>query len=287
MSSSLTDAQVSFYKENGYYKPLRVFSETEMVDLRAEIEAVEARYSHGSLPAPLNQYFRYDGQIVMPFMVRVARNPAILDAVESIIGPDLMVWSAELFIKDGGSVAKVSWHQDLTYWGMGGTDLQVSAWLAVTNVDANNGCMRFVPGSHKLDIVSHRDTFAEDNLLSRGQEVAVEVDERDAVLDDLLSGEMSLHHGKIFHASGPNHSDDRRIGLVVRYISPALQRTLPGRDYAMLVRGVDNHMNWNNVAPPVTLFGENEIHTYNTVLREQQKVLAQDSGKPLSHFAMG
>ncbi|MCY4541799.1 MAG: phytanoyl-CoA dioxygenase family protein [Rhodobacteraceae bacterium] len=286
MSASLSNQQRSSYLENGYIKPLRVMSERSAARLRAEIEAIEAKYPNGKLPAPLNQYFRYDGQLVMPFLVDVARKPVILDAVESLIGPNIMVWSIELFIKEAGSQAKVTWHQDLTYWGMGGTDLQVTAWIALTDVSELAGCMRFVPGSQKLDIVSHHDTFSEDNLLSRGQEIEVDVDENDAVLDDLRPGEMSLHHGKIFHASGPNNSDDRRIGLVIRYVSPEIERTGSGRDYAMLVRGIDQEMNWVNVAAPVVLFGQDELRMYGDVMRDKEKILAQDSEQPLSSFDM-
>ena len=287
MPASLTKQQKAFYLENGYIKPLRAMSVQSASMLRAEIEAVEAKYPNGALPAPLNQYFRYDGQIVMPFLVDVARTPEILDAVESVIGPNIMIWSIELFIKEAGSQAKVTWHQDLTYWGMGGTDLQASAWIAVTDVNEQAGCMRFVPGSQKLDIVSHHDTFSDDNLLSRGQEIEVDVDEQDAVLDELRPGEMSLHHGKIFHASGPNNSDDRRIGLVIRYISPSIRRTGPARDYAMLARGIDQEMNWVNLAPPARLFGEDELGLYAAVMRDKEKIFAQDSTRPLSHFAAG
>ena len=82
----------------------------------------------------------------------------------------------------------------------------------------SNGAMQVIPGSHRLDQIPHRDTFAKHNLLTRGQEVAVEVDERQAVRLDLRPGEMSLHHVRLVHGSPPNTSDDRRIGYAIRYI---------------------------------------------------------------------
>jgi ectoine hydroxylase-related dioxygenase (phytanoyl-CoA dioxygenase family) len=183
----------------------------------------------------------------MPDIDRLVREPAILDPVESLLGPDLMVWSTEFFIKEPHTPNHVSWHQDLTYWGLDNTD-EVTAWLALSDVTVESGCMRFVPGSHKQDIVPHHDTFADDNMLSRGQEIAVEVGE-DAAVDIVLKpGQMSLHHGRIFHGSGPNQSDDRRFGVAIRYIAPSMRQAVGTRDYAVLVRGEDRFGHF--VTPP-------------------------------------
>ena len=127
-----------------------------------------------------------------------------LDAIESILGPDLLLWSCEYFIKEANSRNMVSWHQDLTYWGMDGSDHEVTAWVALSPATEHSGCMKFVAGSHRESLVPHTDTFADNNLLSRGQEIAVEVDEEDATIAALKPGQMSLHHGRMFHASGPN-----------------------------------------------------------------------------------
>lgn len=270
----LDSIQSERYREAGYIKPIRVFSRQQASEICNRIAVIEQRSRDGEYPAEIGQYFRVNGQIVMTLLAELGRTPAILDAVESIIGPDIMLWSCELFIKEAHSASIVTWHQDLTYWGMGGTDLQTSAWVALTEATADNGAMRFLPGSHKLDIVPHEDTFDMDNLLSRGQEVAVEVNEDNAVLDDLGAGEMSLHHGKLFHASGPNVTDRRRIGMVMRYISPELARAAPGRDYAMVVRGKNPSGNWISVAPPTVDFGRSELDLYNTILDFQAGTLA-------------
>ena len=228
-----------------------------------------------------------NGQIVIPLLYEMTRTEAVLDAVESVLGPNLLVWSCELFIKEAGSEKIVSWHQDMTYWGMGGSDKQATAWIAITNVSEEAGCMRFVPGSHKQQLVPHIDKFSEDNLLSRGQEVSVDVDEDDAVLDDLAPGEMSIHHGRIFHASGPNRSSDRRIGVAIRYVAPDLERSASGRDFATLVRGVDKCGNWINAAPPMKLLGESEMATYNLIMEAQASILGEgaEQAVPLYNVA--
>jgi ectoine hydroxylase-related dioxygenase (phytanoyl-CoA dioxygenase family) len=157
---------------------------------------------------------------------------------------------------------------------MDGTDHEVTAWVALSPATVESGCMKFVPGSHRRTIVPHIDTFAADNLLSRGQEIAVEVDEAEAVPVVLRPGQMSLHHGRLFHASGPNVTDDRRIGFVVRFIRPDTPKAGKGRDYAMLARGCDRSLTRINMAPPPGSFSPAALALYEEVLAEQANTLA-------------
>ena len=270
----LTEEQKQSYRDKGYVMPLRLFSGEEALKVRQEIEDLERNHSAGSGTHDLNRLFRINGQVAIPLLAQIAQTPELLDAVEDLIGPDLMVWSCELFIKEAGTEKIVSWHQDLTYWGLGETDDEVTAWIAFSDVSREAGCMRFIPGSHKQRILPHRDTFDEGNLLSRGQEIAVEVNEDEAVFDVLKPGEMSLHHGRLFHASGPNHSGDRRIGMAIRYISPNVEHSADHNDYAMLVRGANRNRNWINFAPARHLFGENEMRLYDEILAAQAGTLS-------------
>lgn len=284
MAGSLSTSQINAFHEDGFLMPLRGFTEAQAQAFRTRVEDLEARYPTGSLPQPLNQYFRVNGHVVLPFLVDIATQPPILDAAESILGPDLLLWSVEFFIKEAGSEAIVSWHQDITYWGMEGTYEQISAWIALTNVTEQSGCMRFVPGSHKQNLVEHRDTFAANNLLSRGQELAVDVDEDEAVLDELRPGEFSLHHGRMFHASGPNRSDDRRIGMVVRFITPQVATAQGTRDFAMVVRGCDTVGNRRAIAPPAVEFGAAELALYDRILAEQAGTLGAGAEDKINYY---
>ena len=284
MNGSLSKDEVARYHREGYLQPITVFSTERSREIRRGIEAIERDYAKGDLPLDLAHYFRVNGELVIPLLAEIAKTKPILDAIASVLGPNLMVWSCELFIKEPRSEKIVSWHQDLTYWGMGGSDLQASAWIAISDVTEASGCMRFVPGSHKQQLVPHTDTFNANNLLSRGQEIAVEVDERDAVPNILQPGEMSIHHGRMFHASGPNLSNNRRIAIVIRYVTPELIRDAPGSDYAMLVRGVDSCKNWINVAPPQTLFGQSELQLYDKILQDKESVLSAGATKKSGLF---
>ena len=284
MTTALSNAQIARYHEDGFVKPIRALSTQQAATIRAEIEALERDHADGAGGHTLGQFFRVNGQVTIPLLAQIARTPAVLDAVESILGPDLLVWSCELFIKEAGSEKIVSWHQDLTYWGMGETDDEITAWIAISDVSERAGCMRFVPGSHKLRIQPHNDSFDADNLLSRGQEVAVEVDEADAVPDTLEPGEMSLHHGRLFHASGPNRSGDRRIGMAIRYVTPAVEQTIAARDYAMLVRGADHSCNWINIAPPAGLFAPASLALYDRILNDQAAALTAGAAQAVGLY---
>ena len=283
MLRTLSSAQVASYNENGFLCGVPVIDDPSISAIRNEIERLERDFSHGASGRSLNQYFRVNGHVVIPLLANLARTPAILDAVESLLGENLLAWSVEFFIKEAGSSKVVSWHQDLTYWGMGETNNEVTAWVALSNVSVEAGCMRFIPGSHHGKIVDHTDTFAEENLLSRGQNIAG-VDEDKAVYGALKPGQMSLHHGRCFHASGPNRSDDRRIGLAIRYVTPEVRQEAGGDDYAMLVRGCDVTRGWINIAGPRGLFMQQDLDLYERILRDQTATLAAGAEGKLSLY---
>lgn len=270
----LTEIQRAQYQRDGFLAPIPAFSQKATVDLRAQIENLETAHQDPISGRPLGQFFRVNGQIVLPVLAEMAANPLITDPVSDILGPNLLVWSVELFIKEPHTESVVSWHQDLTYWGMGETNDELTAWVALSDVSVQAGAMRFIPGSHAGSIVDHRDTFDDNNLLSRGQSIDG-VDEAQAVHGALKPGEMSFHHGRVFHASGPNKSDDRRIGCAIRYVTPEVEQSANGRDYAMLVRGEDAVGGWIPVPKPQTAFSRDSLALYDEILAHQTQVLAE------------
>ncbi len=274
MPMGLSLEQIEAYQRDGFLTRIRAFDLNEVAMARQAIEALEEQCSDGAGGHSLNQFFRVNGHLVIPLLAEISKAETILDSVEALLGPNLLVWSVELFIKEPGSGKTVSWHQDLTYWGMGDTDDEVTAWIALSDVSIEAGCMRFIPGSHKEGMVAHHDTFCDHNLLSRGQEIG-SVDESQAVFGALRPGEMSFHHGRCFHASGPNLSGDRRIGVAIRYVTPDVRNEAPGRDYAMLVRGQDAAKGWINVAGPRRLFAPEDLTAYDQILQDQSAFLTE------------
>ncbi len=267
MAGSLTPEQVSAYERDGFLFPIRVLSRGEAGAFRAELERLEAgcRGAH-----PLGRYLALNAHCVLPFVHRIVTHPAILDAVEAVLGPDLLVWGSEVFIKEPQSTTYVSWHQDLAYWGMGSTDQEVTAWLALTEVFPENGCMRFVAGSHNKALLRHEETLARDNVLFRGQVLPVEIDESRAVEVRLSPGQLSLHHGRMFHASGPNRSEQRRIGVAVRYITPDVVPQQLERDYALLARGQNRSARFDLIPPPGATLGRDELQRFEAIASHQE-----------------
>ncbi|MCV2868245.1 phytanoyl-CoA dioxygenase family protein [Defluviimonas sp. WL0002] len=265
----LSKAAVDRYWEDGYLHPIKAISPAQAAEWRAELEAIERDWLDAGLPLPLNTYKRVNANCVLPLAHRIGTHPAILDVVEDVLGPDLLIYGVEFFIKEPHTRHKVSMHQDLTYWGLGAIDGMVTMWLALSPATLASGCMEFVAGSHRNPILPHDDTFAEDNLLSRGQEIKVDVAPEDRVPIELMPGELSLHHGLTIHGSGPNTSDDRRIGAVVRYIRPEVAQEVGDKDYAMLARGADRMRNFILYSPPTQNFTPQSLALYEEIRSAQ------------------
>ena len=234
------------YAHDGFVFPIDAISESEARSIRDDLEVAEAELADD--PEKLMLLRSYPDRL-LPSFDKLIRNPNLITAVSTILGTNLMVWNSGLFIKEANTSKVVTWHQDLNYWGLDEVN-EITAWVALSSSDVASGCMRFVPGTHTRQIVPHADTFAENNLLSRGQEIAVEVDDSDAVDVILKPGQASLHHGHLFHASGPNTTDDRRIGSAIRYISTSMKQKTGDRTLVALVSGEDRYDHFSIAGPP-------------------------------------
>ena len=244
MSKRLDRAAVDQYREEGYYFPIDVLDADEVAANRARLEAFEAGQGQ-----PVHGPQRSKSHLLFKWVDDLMRHPRILDAVEDLIGPDLLCWNTIFWIKEAQSPSFVSWHQDVRYWGLDTSEL-VTAWVALSPATEESGCMRVLPGSHREEVLPHRDEYHDDNLLTRGQEIAVEVDESKTVSMALAPGQASLHNVGLAHASGPNRTDDRRIGVSMHYISTRTRQTVGGWDSAALVRGEDRYGHFHPAPVP-------------------------------------
>ncbi len=238
----LSAADVARYHELGYHFPVPVMSRAQAAGYMAKLAAHEA--AHGKLQGAM----RHKAHLYLTWLDELVRLPSILDAVGDILGPDLMVFSSSFFNKDAHDPSYVSWHQDAHYWGLSSGDV-VTAWVALVDSTTENGAMRVVPGTHLVDL-PHVDTFAENNMLSRGQEVAVDLGDRAWVELTLRAGEASLHHVGLVHGSEPNRSDGRRVGFAIRYMTPTVRQTIAATDGATLVRGEDRYGHFEHEPAP-------------------------------------
>ncbi|MDA0349708.1 MAG: phytanoyl-CoA dioxygenase family protein [Verrucomicrobia bacterium] len=243
MPPTLTPQQVSSYERDGILFPIDVLSPAEVSRMANGLSEIEQRMGGKPKTVDFHQLF-----LNFRWAYDLVTHPKVLDAVESILGPDVLLWATSVFAKRPHDPGFISWHQDATYWGLDSGNV-VTAWIALTESSMDNGCMRVAAGSHKMTIQPHRDTYAENNLLSRGQEIAVEVSDDEATDVILAPGQMSLHHVNIVHGSLPNSSEKKRIGFVARYMTPSVKHN----DYhqpVILVRGQDTYGHFNLMQGP-------------------------------------
>ena len=230
---SLTAKQIKNYENNGYISPIDVLSKKEAHEIREEIELIEKKW-----PGEIDGLGRNYIHLISPIFDKICHNKKILDAVESIIGKNILVCGTTLFIKNPEQKGFVSFHQDAKYIGLEPYNW-VTAWIAVTDSNEKNGCMRMWPGSHKDNLKQHDQKFNEGNLLTRGQTIK-NVPRNETIPLLLEAGQMSLHHPTVVHGSELNRSNDRRIGFVIQsYIGTNVKQIL-GKNSVQIARGVDN-----------------------------------------------
>ena len=271
MPTSLSSDQVETYRQQGILHPLRALPAAEATALHARYQA-QADFIKGRN----NQ----KPHLLFTWLDALVRDPRIVDAVESLLGPDLFCWGAQFFAKPAGDAAYVSWHQDATYWGLSSPDV-ATAWVALTPSTPESGCMQVVPGTHRSQ-VPHEDRFDDANLLSRGQEVAVKVDPATVVDVVLQPGEMSLHHVLLFHGSEPNRSPLPRIGFAIRYVPTHVRQLSPIRDSALLVRGNDAYGHFEHEQSPESDLHPDAVACHGAIIDRQLRILyagAQARGK--------
>ena len=263
--SFLSSNQLKMYSEEGFVSSIDIFSKEEALEIRKEIENIEKKWPN-ELEGPGRNYVH----LISPIFDKVCHNSKILDAVESIIGKNILVCGTTLFIKNPNEKGYVSYHQDAKYIGLEPHNW-VTAWIAVTDSNENNGCMRMWPGSHKEKIKHHNQKFDENNLLTRGQTIENISIEKTIPLV-LKAGQMSLHHPKVVHGSELNKSNDRRIGFVVQsYIGTNVNQVL-GKIYVQLARGKDSYNFHEHVKRPVELMNKKDTLVRKKANEELSKI---------------
>ena len=267
--SYLSSNQLKQYKDEGFVSPINIFSKEKAKEIRNEIELIENK-----IPGELEKSGRYNAHLISPLLDEVTHNSKILDAVQSLIGENILVCGTTLFIKNPNEKGFVSYHQDAKYIGLEPHNW-VTAWVAITDSNEKNGCMRMWSGSHKDNLKEHDQKFNEGNLLTRGQTVKNVPKEKTTPLI-LEAGQMSLHHPTVVHGSDLNESNDRRIGFVIQsYIGTNVKQVL-GKNSVQLARGVDKFNYHEKIGRPQKLLDENDIKLKKQENDNLQKFFIKD-----------
>ncbi len=266
MSTHLNKAEIEAFHRRGYHAPLRVLSAKEAVAIRQKLEAINTEFEPLETAKPLT-----DLHLIYRWAWDVIHDPRIVDPVTDLLGPDVLLWSLNWFIKEPLDETFVTYHQDATYWGLEPHDV-VTAWIALSDAGPATGPMKFVPESHRGTLRDHTDTFEKQNLLSRGQAIEQDIPDDDTVLAPLKVGEMSLHHVRLIHGSEPNRTRDRRIGMVLRYCATHVKQTKL-RDTAVLVHGVDIYDHFDLLPAPEIDACDAERQRQKDALQRMQRAL--------------
>ncbi len=262
MPKKLSDDQVHRYARDGFLSPLPALTPDEAAKCRAKLDAFERAIGGRITDDTTDHRYRSRTHVLLAWVHALVRHPAILDAVEDLIGPDILVFTCTWFIKEPESAAIAAWHQDATYFGLR-PYVHVTAWLALTDATAENGCMEFLPGSHARGQLPHRAGVVKESVNRAGQAVTVDVDDAPAVCAPLRAGEFSLHHTLCLHRSPPNRSRERRIGLAISYIPTSARHVgVTHKAPALLVRGVDTFGHFIPETPPTGDFDDDSRAAY-------------------------
>lgn len=247
-----TPEQVEFFREEGYLKFGRIFTETEMDALRDHVDGMIAALPEGKRPEEMDVPHFAD-----PWLFRYLTDPRVLDVIEDFIGHDIVLWSSHFIAKPQGDGKAVPWHTDGAYWGKRLHPMEViTLWLAVDESSLENGCMRVIPGTQKAVKASMDEAYeavdGSKNVFStRLRPEWVEEDK--AVNLDLQIGEIHFHDAWTIHGSNPNNSTKRRCGYTMRYMPAHVAFAQPGdwkrSHHIYLVRGEDKTGGQNEYTP--------------------------------------
>ncbi len=257
----LDDEGLRGFREDGFVFPIVAYAPEMAPHYMSCFESFRIRVG-----GVLTGGWQFKPHLFLTWMDELVRLPSVLDSVEALIGPDILCWSSGFFIKPPRSREHVGWHQDTRYWGFDSPDLVVTAWIALTDVNADSGPVEYVPGSHTRPLLPHRRTGDRANTLYFHQQISSPVDESSAVVATMRAGEASIHHSKVIHRSRPNTSSLPRVGLAVRYVASGVRG--PAGESASLVRGSPGRT--FEIEPrPTSDFGRESVEFQRRVLKRQ------------------
>jgi hypothetical protein len=245
---ALTPEQVASYHHNGFLFPVPALTDAEIAVCLAGLQQLETEL--GSPVADADVKWRSHAYAHSVWFNNLIRHPKILDAIEDVIGPDILVWTSTFFIKEPNSPTFAAWHQDGTYFGLNPHE-QVCAWVALTDASREAGCMEHLSSKGAPRQLHHAPLGLPNSINRAGQTIMEPFDESNPVAMALPAGSFSLHHEFAVHRSAPNNASHRRVGIGLNYLPAHVRVEGPVRCCAMLVRGEDKYGHFDLVEPPV------------------------------------
>ena len=256
--------KITQWKYDGFLSPFPLLDGEELQACRQGVERYEAW-----LGSPINAHpdmrWRSMPYLLLPWAARLARDPRILDKVEDLLGPDILIFTSTFFIKEPHSATIAAWHQDSTYYGVEPKE-EVTVWIALTEASEAAGCMDALSFQGRPRQLSHVSRVVKDSVNRAGQVITEPLDDSVPAAMPLKPGWFSMHHGLCPHRSGPNTSSHRRIGLGLNYIPTHARPSGSVRQAALLVRGTDRYGHFEPAAWPKNELGENELGVHERAM---------------------
>ncbi|MGE0417994.1 MAG: phytanoyl-CoA dioxygenase family protein [Acetobacteraceae bacterium] len=243
---ALTQEQVDSFHHNGFLFPIPVLTQPEIDTCLAGLARLEQEL--GCAVADADVKWRSHAHAHSPWFNNLIRHPRILDAVEDVIGPDILVWTSTFFIKEPHSATYAAWHQDGTYFGLN-PQASVCAWVALTDATREAGCMEQLSFHGQPRQLHHAPLGLPNSINRAGQTIMEDFDQTSPVAMALPAGSCSLHHELAVHRSAPNNASHRRVGIGLNYVAPHVRVDGPVRCKAMLVRGQDRYGHFDLIEP--------------------------------------
>lgn len=256
----LSEAQVAAWRQNGFLSPFPLLTVEERQKCLLGLKRFET-WLGGPVNNVAEMKWRTMPYLLLPWAARLARDPRILDRVEPLLGPDLLIYTSTFFIKEPHSPSITAWHQDSTYYGLTPADV-VTVWIALTDASETAGCIEALPFDETPRQMRHRARVVENSVNRAAQVIVDPVDDARATPMPLKAGAFSMHHGLSPHRSGPNRSGGRRIGLGLNFIPTHVRTTGGKQPAAMLVRGTDRFGHFELLQPPETELDDAAVRTH-------------------------
>src|SRR3954452_18839035 len=268
----LTRSQIAQYRYDGYLFPFPALSSKELVECNEGLARYEAW-----LGKPVNEAdrrWRSAGYVMLPWLDALVRHTRILDIVEDLIGPDILVYTATFFIKEASSPTFAAWHQDATYFGLTPYE-HVTAWVALSEASAEAGCMEVLSSRGNPRQMRHAALGLANSINGGGQAIVDEIDEAGGTMMALPAGSFSLHHTLCPHRSAPNRAAHRRVGIGISYIPAHCRLTGSVRMCARLVRGSDTGRHFDPIPAPESELHPAALARHETVYRRYRENYAE------------
>ncbi len=240
----LSPSQVADFNEKGYIFPIDLFTPEET---QANLDYFEKLLGM-AFDAGMDRYSINGWQTHCQGVYDLVMDDRILDYAEDILGPDLVVTMTHYFAKMPGDETAVYWHQDASFWPLTPSKV-LTVWIAIDDVDVENGAMKLFPGTHHLGRIPFEwVTDQEDGVLN--QHVHNPEQYADPISVELKAGQISLHTDMLLHGSQPNPSNRRRCGLTIRYMPVDVRTSDPDGATGIICRGHDPAGYWQHMPRP-------------------------------------